>query len=165
LHRVFAWSPDCDTIFHWNDMEPASEFEPQIRRLPGLYARRRRNFWSRSSCVWNGCVYDEFQRWREMGLVHIVVDAYRNTCCSAKRLPIDRVGDGAITSGRFRARVSLGTLSSLQTVLSEEGHEHFLRSWFEPCTLDSILVCQVMFSEHGAGRVEQVSRNVRKRFR
>ena len=61
-----------------------------------------------------------------MGLVRIVVDAHWNTGCSAQRVSADwvRVGD---CSGRYvRPGFSAGSLSALQTVLSEEDDARFL---------------------------------------
>ena len=66
-----------------------------------------------------------------MGLVRIVVDANRNTGCSAQRVSVDWVRISNCSGCRVRPGFSACSLSALQTVLSEEDAARFLESVLE----------------------------------
>ena len=66
-----------------------------------------------------------------MGLVRLVVDANRNTGCSAQRVSVDGVRVGNYSGRSVRPGFSAGSLSALQTVLSEEDDERSLETMLE----------------------------------
>ena len=63
-----------------------------------------------------------------MGLVRIVVDANRNTGCSAQHLPVDKVCNSDRFGGCVRPSISSGSLLALQTVFSEQNAARLLES-------------------------------------
>ena len=66
-----------------------------------------------------------------MGLVRIVVDADWNTGCSAQRVSVDGVRVGNCFGRCVCPSFSAGSLSALQTVLSEEDDAHSLETMLE----------------------------------
>ena len=66
-----------------------------------------------------------------MGLVRILVDADWNSGCSAQRVLADGVRVGNYSGRSVRPGFSAGSLSALQTVLSEEDDARSLETMLE----------------------------------